>query len=192
MRVGERDRKREGVGCEGISSHPAQLAIFVSSSVYIKFLLPPAMLFSLNATKCILFIYFLYVFFRCFSELLQPECVLNWNFVKLLKKKTKTQNGLQYFGRQCQAQGRTFKRPKNISGHGCGEAAGGWRSKSLKSASNHFALHIFTVTWAYLGPGRRQFVPLPPSTHPFSFVFIVFNGMWGGNISGISTVPALT
>lgn len=86
VRVGEWETKSESEkgGAEGLQATPSALQFLSVRLFILNFVPPPAMLFSLNATKCILFIFC--IFSLCFCELLQPECVLNWNFVKLLKK----------------------------------------------------------------------------------------------------------
>lgn len=73
VRVGEWETMSErerGRGSAGTSSHPAQLAIFVSSSVYIKFSATPRNVVFIKCNK-MYFIYILYFFFMFFSLALQ-------------------------------------------------------------------------------------------------------------------------
>lgn len=169
----------EGGGDSAFSSHhpppPALSLQFLSVRLFIlNFSSTPRVVVFIKCNKNFLFFFsYLLLFFFRFNVLLQPECVLDWNIVKLLKKEKK--NGLQYFGR--------LKRPKNIYGQKGRVKWGGGASKSLKSASGHFAYTYLQLLGAYLGPVRPPplsfFLPLPAR------LFLLFWRECGGNISGI-------
>lgn len=174
-----------GRGSTGTSSHPAQLAIFVSSSVYIKFSATPRNVVFIKCNK-MYFIYILYFFFVFFANYCSPSAF--WIEILLNCWKNKNPKRVAIFRTPVSD---IYETQKHIRA-GRGGRRGSRRSKSLKSASNHFALHIFTVTWAYLLSGRR---PSPLSPHSPSRLFLLFSTECGGggeNISGISTVAALT